>query len=70
MTQTEFHHARPIYEELPGWGEDISRASSFDDLPKAARDYVRTLEELAGVPVAAVGVGPGRNQTISIRDLV
>ncbi|WP_250281932.1 MULTISPECIES: adenylosuccinate synthase [unclassified Frankia] len=70
MTQTEFHHARPIYEELPGWGEDISQASSFDDLPKAARDYVRTLEELAGVPVAAVGVGPGRNQTISIRDLV
>ncbi|KLL12277.1 MULTISPECIES: adenylosuccinate synthase [Protofrankia] len=70
MTQTEFHHARPIYEELPGWGEDISRASSFDDLPKAARDYVRTLEELAGAPVAAVGVGPGRNQTISIRDLV
>ncbi len=70
MTQTEFHHARPIYEELPGWGEDISQASSFDRLPKAARDYVKTLEELSGAPVAAVGVGPGRDQTISIRDLV
>ncbi|WP_131768860.1 MULTISPECIES: adenylosuccinate synthase [Protofrankia] len=70
MTQTEFHHAKPIYEELPGWGEDISRASSFDQLPKAARDYVKTLEELSGAPVAAVGVGPGRDQTISIRDLV
>ncbi|WP_322751358.1 MULTISPECIES: adenylosuccinate synthase [unclassified Frankia] len=70
MTQTEFHHARPIYEELPGWGDDISGATSFDQLPQAARDYVKAVEELAGAPVSAVGVGPGRDQTITIRDLL
>ena len=70
MTQTEFHHAVPVYEELPGWSEDISAARSFEDLPAAARAYVRRLEELAGVPVSAIGVGPGRDQTLRLRDLV
>ncbi|WP_239310201.1 MULTISPECIES: adenylosuccinate synthase [unclassified Frankia] len=70
MTQTEFHHARPIYDELPGWGENIAGATSFDQLPRAARDYVKAVEELAGAPVSAVGVGPGRDQTIAIRDLL
>ena len=67
MTQTEFHHAKPVYEYLDGWWEDISEAKSFEDLPKAARDYVRTIEELSGAPVAAVGVGPRRDQTLSLR---
>ncbi len=70
MTQTDFHHAVPVYEELPGWSEDISDARSFDDLPAPARAYVRTLEELSGVAVSAIGVGPGREQTLRLRNLL
>jgi adenylosuccinate synthase len=70
MTQTEFHHARPVYEYLDGWWEDISEAKSFDDLPQAARDYVRTIEELSGAPVSAIGVGPRRDQTLQLRPLL
>ncbi|MDH2426638.1 adenylosuccinate synthase [Sphaerisporangium sp. TRM90804] len=70
MTQTDFHHARPIYEELPGWDEDITEAKSFDDLPKNAQDYVRALEEMSGAPISAIGVGPGRDQTLTIRPLI
>ncbi|HLZ36872.1 MAG TPA: adenylosuccinate synthase [Mycobacteriales bacterium] len=70
MTQTDFHHARPVYEELPGWSEDLSVARSFDELPKNAQNYVRTIEEMSGAPVSAVGVGPDRDQTLVLRDLV
>ncbi|HEX4816925.1 MAG TPA: adenylosuccinate synthase [Nonomuraea sp.] len=70
MTQTEFHHATPVYEEFPGWQEDISSAKSFDDLPPNAQAYVRALEEMAGAPVSAIGVGPGRDQTVVVRPLV
>ncbi|MGI5284958.1 adenylosuccinate synthase [Nonomuraea polychroma] len=70
MTQTDFHHAKPIYEEFPGWQEDITSAKSFDDLPPNAQAYVRTLEEMAGAPVSAIGVGPGRDQTVVVRSLV
>ncbi|MCL2332725.1 MAG: adenylosuccinate synthase [Actinomycetia bacterium] len=65
--QSAFHHATPIYEELPGWGEDISECRTFDELPRAARDYINYLEELAGVPVSIIAVGPSREQTI-LRD--
>lgn len=70
MTQTEFHHAVPVYEELPGWDGDLTAVTTFDGLPKQAQDYVRAVEELAGAPVAAVGVGPGRAETLVLRDLV
>jgi adenylosuccinate synthase len=70
MTQTEFHHARPIYTELPGWHEDLSDVRKYADLPAAAKDYIRVLEELSGAPVSAIGVGPGRDQTLVINDLV
>ena len=70
MTQTEFHHAVPVYEDLDGWNEDISGARSLADLPSGARAYVTAVEELCGAPVSAVGVGPGREQTVAIRDLV
>lgn len=70
MTQTEFHHAKPIYEEFPGWHEDISEATSFDQLPPEARDYVRALEEMSNAPISAIGVGPGRDQTLVLRDLL
>ena len=57
-------NCQPIYEELPGWSEDIRGARSLDDLPAAARRYVELVEELVGVPSVLVGVGPGREETI------
>ena len=65
LTQTDFHHAKPVYEELPGWSEDITGVRDFADLPAAARDYVLRIEELAGCRVSAIGVGPGREATIT-----
>jgi adenylosuccinate synthase len=70
MTQTDFHHAKPIYEELPGWSDDISGARTLADLPKEARQYVSFVEEQAGCRVAAIGVGPGRDETVVVHDLV
>ena len=70
MTQTEFHHAKPIYEMLPGWSEDISGAKTMDDLPANARSYIKFLEDVSGTPISAVGVGQDRNATISINDLL
>jgi adenylosuccinate synthase len=70
MTQTDFHHARPVYEELPGWDEDISDVRSVEDLPKAAQEYVQALEDMSGARISAIGVGPGRDQTIEIRSLL
>jgi adenylosuccinate synthase len=68
--QTDFHHAKPIYENLPGWTEDLSKARTLDDLPKNARAYVEFLENISGARISAVGVGPGRDETIAVRDLV
>lgn len=62
--QSEFHKAKPIYEELPGWQSDISECREPDDLPAAAQAYVRLLEERVGVPVSIIGVGPGRSQYV------
>ncbi len=63
-SQTDLHHAKPIYEYLPGWKEDISKARTVSDLPKNAQDYVKYLEEISGAPISAIGVGPGRDETI------
>jgi adenylosuccinate synthase len=70
MTQTEFHHAVPVYEYLDGWWEDLSLFSDFASLPANAQNYVRTLEEIIGAPVAAVGTGPRRDQTLQLRPLL
>jgi adenylosuccinate synthase len=70
MTQTGFHHAKPIYERLPGWSDDISKARKLSDLPAAARAYVDFLEERAGCQISAIGVGPGRDETIVLHELV
>jgi adenylosuccinate synthase len=70
MTQSEIARAEPVYEELPGWWEDISSCRAFEDLPAKARDYVLRLEELAGAHVSCIGVGPGRDQTIVRRDVL
>jgi adenylosuccinate synthase len=64
--QSLLHNAEPIYEELDGWNEEIDEARSFEDLPKNARAYVRRMEELVGVPVSVVSVGPAREQSLPL----
>jgi adenylosuccinate synthase len=70
MTQTEFHHAEPVYEEFPGWDEDISAARSIEELPKNARRYVEAVEAMTSVPISVVGVGAERDASIVVRSLV
>ncbi|MCB9779898.1 MAG: adenylosuccinate synthase [Alphaproteobacteria bacterium] len=55
---------RPVYEEVPGWTEDITGCRSYDELPAACRAYVERIETLIGVPVGLVSVGPGRDEVI------
>ena len=62
--QNIIHHPTPVYEELPGWQTDITYCRDFSELPKAAQAYIERLEELAGVPVSMIAVGPEREQTI------
>jgi adenylosuccinate synthase len=69
MTQTDVHHAVPVYEELPGWWEDLSRCRTLDELPPNARAYITRLEQLCGARISAIGVGPGRDQTITLHPL-
>ena len=64
--QSDFHHAQPVYEYLPGWQEPISEARSLADLPKNAQAYVAALEEMSGARISAIGVGPGRDETIQV----
>ncbi|MFF7453535.1 adenylosuccinate synthase [Kitasatospora sp. NPDC008115] len=68
--QSDFHHAKPVYENLPGWSEDISKAKTFAELPKNAQAYVKALEEMSGAPISAIGVGPGRDETIQINSFL
>ncbi len=70
MTQTAFHHARPVYEWLDGWWEDISECRSFDELPKSAQVYVERIAELCGTRVSMVGVGPGRDENVVLHPLL
>jgi len=69
-SQSEFHRAKPIYENLPGWSEDISQARSMKDLPENARAYVKFLEDVSNAPMSAIGVGPGRDQTIVVKEFI
>ena len=70
VSQSDFHHAKPIYEIFPGWDEDITSAKKFEQLPKNAQDYVLALEKLSGTRISAIGVGPDRNATIVRHDLL
>src|SRR5690349_15295840 len=70
MTQTDFHHAKPVYEYFEGWQEDISGCRTFDDLPVQAQAYVSALEKMSGARISAIGVGPGREQTVVVHDLL
>ncbi|MFK4082921.1 adenylosuccinate synthase [Kribbella sp. NPDC020789] len=66
MTQTDFHHATPVYEEFDGWSEDITTCRTFEDLPKQAQSYVRAVESLSGARISAIGVGPERSQIVQL----
>ncbi|WP_125098139.1 adenylosuccinate synthase [Leucobacter chromiireducens] len=70
VNQSDFHHAVPIYQEFPGWDEDISDCRSFDELPKNAQDYIVALEAMSGARFSAVGVGPEREQVVELHDLL
>jgi adenylosuccinate synthase len=70
VSQSDFHHAVPIYEELPGWDEDITTAREFSDLPVAAQEYVLALEAMSGARISAIGVGPGRDEVVVRHDLI
>ncbi|MGZ4600806.1 MAG: adenylosuccinate synthase [Oryzihumus sp.] len=70
VSQSDFHHAVPVYEELPGWSEDISGCRTFEDLPVNAQRYIERLEELIGARISTVGVGPGREATIERHSLL
>jgi adenylosuccinate synthase len=70
VNQTDFHHAVPIYEYLPGWWEDISQARTFADLPANAQAYVKRVEELSGARISVIGVGPGRHETVVVHPLI
>ncbi|MGC5076084.1 adenylosuccinate synthase [Agrococcus sp. DT81.2] len=70
VSQSDFHHAKPIYEELPGWTEDISGAREFSELPANAQAYVRFLEDCSGSRISAIGVGADREAIIQLHDLI
>ncbi|HYP45398.1 MAG TPA: adenylosuccinate synthase [Propionibacteriaceae bacterium] len=70
LSQSDFHHAKPVYEELDGWTEDISGCRDFDDLPKNTQAYVNRLEKLVGCRISGIGVGPSREQSIALHDLL
>jgi adenylosuccinate synthase len=70
VNQSDFHHATPIYENFPGWTEDISTARTFADLPKNAQDYIVALEKISGARISAIGVGPARDAIIVRHDML
>ncbi len=70
VNQTDFHHAKPIYQNFAGWTEDISKARTFADLPKNAQDYIVALEAMSGARISAIGVGPARDAIIVRHDML
>jgi adenylosuccinate synthase len=70
MTQRDFAVAKPIYEEFPGWTEDISKAQAVSDLPPNCQAYVTALEKMSGARISVIGVGPGRDESIVVHDLL
>ena len=69
-TVEELMRAEPLYVELPGWKEDISRVSTFEELPKNCQAYLKKIEELTSLPISLFSVGPDRMQTIEREPLL
>jgi len=61
-----FEGCQPVYIEMPGWKRSLRGVRQFTELPSQAQDYVHKVEELVGVPVRYVSVGPGRDETIGL----
>ena len=59
---------KPVYEEMPGWKEDISEIRSLKDLPDTTRSYLKKIEKLTDIPIDIISVGPGRNETIVLKN--
>jgi adenylosuccinate synthase len=70
VSQSDFHHAVPIYENFPGWPEDISGVRRFEDLPKNAQAYVLAIEAMSGSRISAIGVGADRDAIVTRHDLL
>jgi adenylosuccinate synthase len=70
VSQSDFHHAKPVYEQFPGWTEDITQVRFFEDLPRNAQDYVLALEAMSGARISAIGVGPDREAILVRHDLI
>jgi adenylosuccinate synthase len=70
VSQSDFHHTVPIYENFPGWTEDIGGARAFEDLPKNAQNYVLAIEAISGSRISAIGVGPDREAIVVRHDLL
>jgi adenylosuccinate synthase len=66
---TEMAGAVPVYEEMPGWSEDISGCRTIDELPENCISYVRRIQELIGVKIGVLSVGPGRKENIAVSSL-
>ena len=67
LGENKIEKAKPVYEELDGWNCDISDVTEFDDLPDNAKKYIKRVEELVGIPMSIVSVGPKRSQTIVLK---
>lgn len=69
VDQALFASAKPVYEMIPGWNEDISQIHKFEDLPQNTQNYVKRLEELSHCRISAIGTGPQRDHIISVHSL-
>ena len=70
MTQTDFHHATPVYEEMPGWFEDIRHCRTFDELPADRAGLRAPARGALGARISVIGVGPGRDENVVVHDLL
>jgi adenylosuccinate synthase len=68
MVADGYEKVTPVYEEMPGWNDNTFGVTEFDALPQAAKNYIKRLEELTGVPIDIVSTGPDRNETIVLRN--
>ncbi len=65
----EYYRCKPLYVEMDGWKEDITKVQSYDELPQAAKAYMKKIEELTKTEIAIFSVGPDRHQTIRLKDI-
>ena len=68
-TIKQLNRVKPVYEEMPGWDEDITKVTSFEKLPENCQKYLRRIEELINCPIVIFSVGPDREQTIVLREI-